>query len=365
MLLAHPATLKNPFFLMAPESLRLPLVMLATCRNRHRQPGHHHRRISLLRGRPFSLACCRAWKSSTRRQPRKGQIYLPAINRILLIGVLLLVVLFRSSSNLASAYGIAISGLDDGRFDAGVSRRLETVALAVARSRLLLIGFFLVVELAFFLSNSTKLLVGGYIPAIIGLSIILIMWTWMRGTKLLEQKTHRDSIAIRDLIRMLQKSQPTRVPGTAIFLTSDPQVAPAALMHNLKHNKVLHERVLIVCVKTEGLPRVSSANRHEIEVLSDDFTAITLHFGFMENPRVPAALVELRKAGIKFDIMTTSFFLGRRTLKTTSSSEMPAWQDQALCVTDAARGQRHEFLFHTLRPCGGTGRAGYDLTCIQ
>ena len=326
MLLSNPATLENPFFLMAPEQMRLPVVLMATLATVIASQAIITGAFSVAR-QAIQLGLLPRLEIQHTSATQEGQIYLPAINRLLLIGVLLLVVLFRSSSNLASAYGIAISAsmIVDSALAFLVVWKLWRWPLVWAAS---LTGFFIFVELAFFISNSAKFLVGGYIPAIIGISIILTMWTWMRGTKLLEQKTRRDSIAIRDLIRMLQKSEPTRVPGTAIFLTSDPTVAPAALMHNLKHNKVLHERVLIVSVKTEGLPRVSAANRHEIEVLSDDFSAIILHFGFMENPRVPAALVELRKAGIKFDIMTTSFFLGRRTLKTSVKSEMPAWQDK-------------------------------------
>jgi KUP system potassium uptake protein len=157
---------------------------------------------------------------------------------------------------------------------------------------------------------------------------MIVMWTWVRGTRLLAEKTHRDSIPIMDLIAMLQKSKPTRVPGTAIFLTSDPNVAPTALMHNIKHNKVLHERVLIICVRTENRPRVAPERRFELTKLSDDFSSAILHFGFMESPRVPAALALMRKAGFKYDIMTTSFFLGRRTIKGSPTSEMPAWQDK-------------------------------------
>ena len=321
-----PIQLAWVFFLMAPEAFRLPVVLMATVATVIASQAIITGAFSVAR-QAIQLGLLPRLEIQHTSATQEGQIYLPTINRLLLIGVLLLVVVFRSSSNLASAYGIAISAsmIVDSILAFLVIWKLWRWPLAGA---IALTGFFIAVELAFFISNSAKLLVGGYIPAIIGLSIISVMWTWMRGTKLLEGKTYRDSIAIRELIRMLQKSEPTRVPGTAIFLTSDPQLAPAALMHNLKHNKVLHERILIVSVKTEDLPRVSAANRYEVEVLSDDFTAITLRFGFMENPRVPAALVELRKAGIKFDIMTTSFFLGRRTLKTSSNSEMPAWQDK-------------------------------------
>lgn len=169
---------------------------------------------------------------------------------------------------------------------------------------------------------------GGYVPVLIGGLMVLTMWTWLRGTRFLESKTHRDAIPTRDLIRMLEKSKPIRVPGTAIFLTQDTDSAPSALMHNLKHNKVLHERVFLVSVQTKDVPRVPREYRYEIEKLSEDFTKIRLHYGFMESPRVPAALALMRKSGLKFDIMTTSFFLGRRTLKASPTSGMPMWQDR-------------------------------------
>jgi KUP system potassium uptake protein len=154
------------------------------------------------------------------------------------------------------------------------------------------------------------------------------MWTWSRGSAILTIKTHRDSIPMADLIKMLEKSKPVRVPGTAVFLTSDPSVAPSSFMHNLKHNKVLHERVVMMTVKTEPTPRVTPAQRYEIHALSPDFVTVTLRFGYMESPRIPTALAALRKVGVKFDIMTTSFFLGRRTLKPAANSGMPQWQDR-------------------------------------
>ena len=184
------------------------------------------------------------------------------------------------------------------------------------------------VDLAFLAANLMKVVDGGWVPLLLGGCSMIVMWTWVRGTTLLAEKTHRDSIPINELIAMLEKSKPTRVPGTAVFLTSDPNVAPTALMHNLKHNKVLHERVLVISVNTEDTPRVSPDKRFEIEKLGDNFSRATLHFGFMESPRVPAALAAMRKAGLKYDIMTTSFFLGRRSIKESATSEMPAWQDK-------------------------------------
>ncbi|MCO5087293.1 MAG: KUP/HAK/KT family potassium transporter, partial [Methylobacteriaceae bacterium] len=190
------------------------------------------------------------------------------------------------------------------------------------------VALFLSVDLAFLSANLVKVLEGGWAPLTLGAFSMVVMWTWVRGSRFLTDKTERDSIPLTDLVRMLDKSKPTRVPGTAIFLTSTPDVAPAALMHNLKHNKVLHERNVLMSVKTVDRPRVSEENRFEIDNVSDDFLRVTLYFGFMESPRVPLALARLRKAGHKFDIMTTSFFLGRRSLKASPTSGMPLWQDK-------------------------------------
>ena len=171
------------------------------------------------------------------------------------------------------------------------------------------------------------------------------MWTWSRGSAILTAKTHRDSIPMIDLIKMLEKSKPVRVPGTAVFLTNDPASAPSSFMHNLKHNKVVHERVVMMCVRTETSPRVPAKARFEIKKLSPDFLQVTLHFGYMESPRIPNALAVMRKSGLKFDIMTTSFFLGRRTLKPAENSGMPQWQDQLFIAMTRQAASAPDF-FH-------------------
>ncbi len=326
LILAKPEAMSNPFYLMAPDWALLPLVLLATLATVIASQAVITGAYSLAR-QAIQLGLLPRLEIQHTSDALEGQIYIPRVNRLLLIGVLLLVVLFRSSSNLASAYGIAVTAsmvVDSCLLFFIAWRMWQWPAWGAAA----FVSLFFVIEMAFFSSNLLKLLEGGYVPVLIGTAMIIVMWTWSRGTRMLEQKTHRDSIPTRDLIRMLEKSKPTRVPGTAIFLTSDPEVAPAALMHNLKHNKVLHERVIIVSVRTEDMPRVPASARYESEKLSDDFTRITLHYGFMESPRVPAALASLRKAGLKFDIMTTSFFLGRRTLKASPQSGMPNWQDE-------------------------------------
>ncbi len=244
----------------------------------------------------------------------------------MLVGVVLLVLLFKTSDALGSAYGIAVSGT-----------MVVTTALAFVVvwkkwrwplwTAVPFVSGFLLIDCIFFSANLMKVVEGGWVPLLLGCCTMVVMWTFVRGNSLLSQKMLRDSIPIKDLIRMLEKSKPTRVPGTAIFLTNQLDVAPSALLHNLKHNKVLHENVWIMSVRTEHTPRVPPSHRYEIEKLSSDFTCITLHYGYMESPRIPAALALLRKSGHKFDIMTTSFFLGRRTIKASPTSGMPAWQD--------------------------------------
>jgi KUP system potassium uptake protein len=257
----------------------------------------------------------------------EGQIFIPRVNRFLLLGVLFLVLLFKNSSALASAYGIAVTGT-----------MVATTALAFVVvwknwrwplwAACLVIAGFLTIDIAFLAANLMKVVDGGWVPLMLGCFAMVVMWTWVRGTRLLVQKSARDSISTTDMIRMLEKSKPTRVAGTAIFLTSSPEIAPTSLMHNLKHNKVLHERVIIMAVLTENTPRVPSANRYQIKKISEDFTSVVLHYGYMESPRIPAALALMRKSGLKFDIMTTSFFLGKRTIKPAANSGMPLWQDR-------------------------------------
>jgi KUP system potassium uptake protein len=326
LLLSDPSAIENPFFLSAPDWARLPLVLLATLATVIASQATITGAFSLAR-QAIQLGLLPRLEIQHTSSTQEGQIFIPRVNRILLIGVLLLVLMFKSSSALASAYGIAVTAslVVDSCLAFVVVWKLWRWPLWGALS---LTASFLCIELAFFSANLVKFFEGGYAPVFVGASVVIIMWTWTRGTRLLEEKTRRDSIPVRDLIRMLEKSKPTRVTGTAIFLTSDPEVAPTALMHNLKHNKVLHERVFVISVKTEPVPRVAPQNRYELERISDDFTKVTLHFGFMESPRVPVALATMRKEGLKFDIMTTSFFLGRRTLKTSANSGMPLWQDR-------------------------------------
>ncbi len=325
LVLHDPAAIKDPFFLMVPAWALIPFVILSTVATVIASQAVITGAFSIIR-QAIQLGLLPRMEIQHTSETTEGQIFVPRANRLMLIGVLLLVFLFKSSDSLASAYGIAVTGtmVVTTALSFFVVTRLWQWPLLWAVP---FIGFFLVIDLAFLTANLAKVVDGGWVPLVLAGFSMLLMWTWVRGTGLLANKMHRDSISMRGLIGMLQKSKPVRVPGTAIFLTSDPEVAPSSLMHNLKHNKVLHDRIVVLTVKTLDMPRVSPGKRFEIDKVSEDFTSIKLYYGYMEIPRIPAALASLRKAGLKFDIMTTSFFLGRRTLKQASNSFMPKWQD--------------------------------------
>jgi KUP system potassium uptake protein len=255
-----------------------------------------------------------------------GQIYMPRVNSFLLVGVLLLVATFHSSSALASAYGIAVTGtmVVTGMLAFIVIWKVWNWSLLAAAA---LITPFVLIDFTFLSANMLKVVEGGWVPLAFGGVVMIVMYTWRRGTRLLFEKTRRQEIPLDDLVRMLEKKPPMRVPGTAVFLTSTPESAPTALMHSLKHYKVLHEHNVILTIETEQTPRVDRSERVAIEPVGKTFTRVVLSFGFMETPNVPGALAIARKLGWTFDIMSTSFFLSRRALKPAARSGMPRWQD--------------------------------------
>jgi KUP system potassium uptake protein len=325
-IIADSKAAEDPYYLLAPTWALLPLILLSTIATVIASQAVITGAFSLAR-QAIQLGLLPRLEIIHTSDTLEGQLFIPRVNRVLLLGVLALVLMFRSSDALANAYGIAVSGT-----------MVATTALAffvVWRlwrwplwGALALVCVFLSVDISFLIANLYKVLDGGWVPLLLGGSMFTLMWTWMRGSAILSAKTHRDSIPMVDLIKMLAKSKPVRVPGTAIFLTNDPESAPSSFMHNLKHNKVLHERVVMMCVRTETSPRIPAKSRFEVKTLSPDFMQITLHYGYMESPRLPNALAMMRKAGLKFDIMTTSFFVGRRTLKASATSGMPQWQDK-------------------------------------
>ena len=325
LILADPKAVENPFYLLAPAWALAPLVLLSTAATVIASQAVITGAYSLV-SQAIQLGLLPRLEIVHTSDTQEGQIFIPRVNKLMLVGVLALVLLFKSSDALANAYGIAVAGT-----------MVTTTSLAFfvvwklwrwpLWQALALILAFLSIDVAFFIANLYKVLDGGYVPLLLGATSFIVMWTWARGSKILLEKTHRDAIPIADLLKMLAKSKPTRVPGTAVFLTNDVNAAPSSFMHNLKHNKVVHERVIMMCVRNEPRPRVPPEKRYEIVQLSPDFIAVKLHYGYMEQPRIPTALAGLRKLGLKFDIMTTSFFLGRRTLKPAQKSGMPKWQD--------------------------------------
>src|SRR5215813_11144382 len=324
--LADPTAIENPFYRLVPETLLLPMVVLATAATVIASQAVITGAYSLVR-QAIQLGLLPRLAILHTSASQAGQIYIPRVTGALLVGVLLLVGLFRTSSALASAYGIAVATtmVVDGLLAFIVIWKfwhwpLWRVGLVVAP--------LVLVDVIFFSANLLKLLEGAWAPILFGASMVLLILTWRRGTSILAQKTRRSEVPLDTLLASLQKHPPHMVPGTAVFLTSQPEFAPTALLHNLKHNKVLHEHNVILTIVTTDTPRVSDDERVKIAVLSPRFSLMALKFGYMETPNVPKALAVARKQGWHFDIMSTSFFLSRRALKPASHSAMPRWQDR-------------------------------------
>ena len=325
LVLSNPAAIENSFYRMVPESMLLPLIVLATAATVIASQAVITGAYSLVR-QAVQLGLLPRFEVRFTSESHAGQIYLPRVNMLLLIGVLLLVLLFRTSSGLASAYGIAVSTtmVADGIMGFVVIWKLWNWKAATAAAVILP---FVVVDMTFFSANLLKLFEGAWVPLLFGVVMAIMIWTWRRGAAILTSKTRRTEVPLKDLIKSLEKRPPHFVKGTAVFLTSDPSFVPTALLHNLKHNKVLHEHNVILTIETAQTPRVDPADRVRMENISDKFSTVRLRFGFMESPNVPKALVIARKLGWQFDIMATSFFVSRRSLKPSAQSGMPQWQD--------------------------------------
>ncbi len=325
LLIANPAAIENPFFLMFPEWALIPMVALATVATVIASQAVITGAYSLTR-QAIQLGLLPRFEIRHTSEAHSGQIYIPRINLLLFLAVILLVVLFRSSSALASAYGISVTGTMVVTAMMGfvvIWRVWNWSPIAAAA----LIAPFLLLDITFLAANLLKVFEGGWVPLALGGTVMVLMYTWRRGSRLLFEKSRKLEFPLADLVSMLEKRPPQRVPGTAVFLTSDPECAPTALMHSLKHYKVLHEKNVILTIESAPTPRIDPAERVRMEQLSETFSRVTLRFGFMETPNVPKALATARKLGWQFDIMATSFFLSRRALKPAAHSGMPRWQD--------------------------------------
>jgi KUP system potassium uptake protein len=325
LVIADPKAVENPFFLMFPDWALIPMVGLATAATVIASQAVITGAYSLTR-QAIQLGLLPRFEIRHTSESHSGQIYIPRINLLLLISVMLLVLLFRSSSALASAYGISVTGTMVVTAMMGfvvIWKVWKWSPFAAAA----LIAPFLFLDLTFLAANLLKVFEGGWVPLALGAVVMMLMYTWRRGSRLLFEKSRKLEFPLADLVAMLEKRPPQRVSGTAVFLTSDPVSAPTALMHSLKHYKVLHEKNVILTIETAPTPRIDPAERVRLEQISATFSKVTLRFGFMESPNVPKALAIARKLGWQFDIMSTSFFLSRRALKPAAHSGMPRWQD--------------------------------------
>ena len=326
VVLNNPKAIDNPFFLLFPDWALLPMVGLATIATVIASQAVITGAYSLTR-QAIQLGLLPRLEIRHTSEALEGQIYMPRVNTLLLIGVLLLVALFRSSSALASAYGIAVTGtmVVTAMMALVVIWRVWQWPIYAAAA---LIAPFLFIDLTFLTANMLKIVEGGWVPLALGAMVMVIMYTWRRGSRVLFQKTRKQEIPLKSLVANLEKKPPQIVPGTAVFFTSDPEFAPTALLHSLKHYKVLHEKNVILTIETADTPTVDPAERVRIEPVGETFSRVVLRFGFMETPNVPKALAIARKLGWQFDIMSTSFFLSRRSLKPAAQSGMPRWQDR-------------------------------------
>jgi KUP system potassium uptake protein len=341
LVLADAKTIENPFFLIYPEWALLPMVVLATVATVIASQAVISGAYSLSQ-QAIQLGLLPRLEIRHTSETQVGQIFMPKVNLLLLIGVLLLVGLFRSSSALASAYGISVTGtmVVTGLMAMVVVHRVWGFSKAATAA---LIVPFLCIDLTFLSANLLKVLEGGWVPLALGGVVMTLMYTWRRGSRMLYEKTRKQEIPLDSLVTMLEKKPPQRVPGTAVFLTSDPESAPTALMHSLKHYKVLHETNVILTIETAETPRVDPSDRVRIENVGKTFSRVSLRFGFMERPNIPKALALARKLGWQFDIMSTSFFLSRRSLKPSPQSLMPQWQDRLFIAMTRTANDASEF----------------------
>ena len=323
LVIAHHEAISNPFFLLSPGWARLPLVILATVATVIASQA-------LISGAYSIASQCMQMSFVPRLTVRHtseteaGQIYLPQVNAALLVGVVVLVLAFRSSDALAAAYGIAVTGtfLCTAVLAMVVFRRQFGWPRWLAGG---VFGFFFVIDLVFFSANALKVPEGGWVPLLLGLVIMLMMTTWHRGRDLMLRRWKQDSLPLASFLARLPQSRTIRVPGIAVFLTGNPDYVPAALLHNLKHNKVLHERVLFVTVQNLDVPD-ASGDRATVEELMPGVHRVVLRYGFMESPNIPRALETLGEHGVKYDPMQASFFLGREVLVPGVAPKLPKWR---------------------------------------
>jgi KUP system potassium uptake protein len=315
----------NPFFYMAPDMLRLPLVLLATAAAFIASQAVISGAFSVTH-QAIQLGFVPRLTIQHTHHQHHGQIYIPFVNWVLCFAVVLLVLFFRSSSNLASAYGIAVTG----------AMLIDTCLLAVFLLAVKqwkwwlavpIVAVFFIVDGGYFAANAMKIPHGGWFPLLVGAIAFTLLTTWSKGRAIMRERMREVSLPLEIFAKSARNSS-ARVPGTAIFMNSGSAGTPAALLHNIKHNKVLHERVVILTVQIREVPFVDPGERFAMKELGDGFFKVALNYGFMEETDVPAALKEVAKCGAPFDMMQTSFFLSRQTLIASKRPGMAIWREK-------------------------------------
>jgi len=326
LLIANPAAAENPLFMMVPASLLIPMIVLATAAAVIASQAVISGAFSVTR-EAIQLGYLPRMEVRHTSKETRGQIYLPWINRMLLVLTLAVVIGFRSSDNLGAAYGIAVVG----------TMTIDSILVMIVFRRMwnwskphvaIVGGMFLAVDAAFLTANADKVEHGGWFPLVLGAVIFTMMATWRRGRELVIREIRQSGLALEPFISSIAAHPPLRVPGTAVFLTANLDAVPHALLHNLKHNKVLHERNVLLTVEVLETPTAEDDERVTIENLDDNFYKLTLRFGFAEDPDVPDTIESIQACGLPFELMDTTFFLSRESIVATDRPGMARWRDK-------------------------------------
>lgn len=326
LILQDPATVNNPFYLLVPSSLLYPMIVLATMATVIASQAVISGAFSISR-QALQLGYLPRMQVQHTSESEAGQIYMPRVNWSMMVATMVLVIGFGESSNLAAAYGVAVTG----------NMLFTTILAAIVFHNVwgwsklrtgLLISLFLMIDLAFFGANLLKIPLGGWFPLLIGVVIFTVMSTWKTGRSLLLNRLKNEAMALDPFIEAIGNHPPTRVPGNAVFMTPNPHGVPHAMLHNLKHNKVLHEKVVLLTVKVEDFPYVTEEDRIEVEKLPHEFYRVTVRYGFKDDPDLPRDLALCAAHGLDLNTMDSSFFIGKETLIPARNSEMAYWREK-------------------------------------
>ena len=341
LLLRTPAAASNPFYLLAPASFQWPLLIIATAAAVVASQALISGAFSLTQ-QSIQLGYSPRMQIIHTSKHEAGQIYIPEVNKALMVGCLLLVVAFRNSSALSAAYGIAVTG----------TMAITTILFAVvARSRWnwsmlhvgLLTTFFLLIDMAFLIANVIKIEHGGWVPILMAIGVYTLMSTWKRGRVQLQEIQEAGQLPLTTFLTSIERNPPLRVRGTAIFMTSSPDGVPVVLLHHLKHNKMLHETVVLLSVQTRGIPEVAGDHMLALEKMGQGFYRLIANYGFMQSPNIPELLARAAADGVPVPKMDTSYYLGRERLVLTGKAKMSRWRKSLFALMSRNARSATEF----------------------